>query len=180
MIHFYQFTIIIATNAYQPKLENIPYSDMFITHGRITMILKICMDLLFFSWNADTSDWEMCDKCQRKRPKRAHHCRRCQQCVVRMDHHCPWWVNISHGFHWEQVEIPQLPLQKIILFYFYIKCCKIWGKSNPWNIDYYFGLKLKSPNWVYIWIDSNWLSIKIVQKLSLYYTIDGIVFKMKF
>lgn len=48
MIHFYQFTIIIATNAYQPKLENIPYSDMFITHGRITMILKICMALLFF------------------------------------------------------------------------------------------------------------------------------------
>ncbi|XP_062616141.1 palmitoyltransferase ZDHHC21-like isoform X3 [Saccostrea cucullata] len=43
--------------------------------------------------NIDTSEWEMCEKCQRKRPKRAHHCRRCQQCVLRMDHHCPWINN---------------------------------------------------------------------------------------
>lgn len=131
MIHFYQFTIIIATNAYQPKLENIPYSDMFITHGRITMILKICMALLFFSWNADTSDWEMCDKCQRKRPKRAHHCRRCQQCVLRMDHHCPWWVNISHGFHWEQVEIPQPSFAKDYFILFLHKILQNLRKIKP-------------------------------------------------
>ncbi|CAD5111394.1 unnamed protein product [Dimorphilus gyrociliatus] len=34
-----------------------------------------------------------CDKCQKRRPDRAHHCKRCKQCVLKMDHHCPWINN---------------------------------------------------------------------------------------
>ena len=34
-----------------------------------------------------------CQKCQMKRPGRAHHCKICNKCVLKMDHHCPWIAN---------------------------------------------------------------------------------------
>lgn len=49
--------------------------------------------LLSNDTSIDTSTWNFCRSCNRKRPPRAHHCRRCQQCVLRMDHHCPWINN---------------------------------------------------------------------------------------
>jgi len=42
-------------------------------------------------WNPGTAT--MCDKCDEKRPERAHHCAVCGRCVLRMDHHCPWIGN---------------------------------------------------------------------------------------
>lgn len=33
-----------------------------------------------------------CPICQLVRPPRAGHCRICGVCVLRMDHHCVWWV----------------------------------------------------------------------------------------
>ena len=32
----------------------------------------------------------MCLKCDRYKPRRAHHCSTCGQCILRYDHHCPW------------------------------------------------------------------------------------------
>lgn len=37
-----------------------------------------------------------CPVCRLGRPPRAGHCRICGTCVLRMDHHCVWWV--SHSF----------------------------------------------------------------------------------
>lgn len=34
-----------------------------------------------------------CDKCEMKRPARAHHCRICKICAHKYDHHCPWTNN---------------------------------------------------------------------------------------
>lgn len=31
-----------------------------------------------------------CQKCQTRKPDRAHHCSTCKRCVLKMDHHCPW------------------------------------------------------------------------------------------
>lgn len=126
MIHFYQFTIIIATNAYQPKLENIPYSDMFITHGRITMILKICMALPFFFLEMQI---QVIGKCViNVREKDLNE----PTIVVDVSSACSGWTTTVLGEFTSvmastenRLRFLSLPLQKIILFYFYIKFCKI-------------------------------------------------------
>lgn len=35
----------------------------------------------------------MCRKCDKIKPKRAHHCSICNVCILKMDHHCPWINN---------------------------------------------------------------------------------------
>ena len=37
---------------------------------------------------SDKSDYTSCKKCNKFRPKRAHHCRYCNKCILDMDHHC--------------------------------------------------------------------------------------------
>ncbi|XP_043570287.1 palmitoyltransferase ZDHHC21 isoform X1 [Chiloscyllium plagiosum] len=45
--------------------------------------------------------WEICNKCNKMRPKRSHHCSRCGHCVRKMDHHCPWINNcVGEDNHW--------------------------------------------------------------------------------
>lgn len=36
--------------------------------------------------------WSRCPVCKVTRPPRAGHCRTCGSCVLRLDHHCIWWV----------------------------------------------------------------------------------------
>lgn len=87
--------------------------------------------------NIDTSDWEMCDKCQRKRPKRAHHCRRCQQCVLRMDHHCPWINNcVGEENHYAFMQLlfwafclSWMAFWSLMLHYWYYPACTTCDKS---------------------------------------------------
>nr|XP_023693661.1 probable palmitoyltransferase ZDHHC20 [Paramormyrops kingsleyae] len=33
-----------------------------------------------------------CDRCQVIKPDRCHHCSACDVCILKMDHHCPWYV----------------------------------------------------------------------------------------
>ena len=35
----------------------------------------------------------ICNKCGKDRPNRAHHCSVCGKCFLKMDHHCPWVFN---------------------------------------------------------------------------------------
>ncbi|XP_077356612.1 palmitoyltransferase ZDHHC21 isoform X1 [Festucalex cinctus] len=51
--------------------------------------------------HSEREHWELCNKCNLMRPKRAHHCSRCGHCVRRMDHHCPWINNcVGEDNHW--------------------------------------------------------------------------------
>ncbi|XP_062616208.1 palmitoyltransferase ZDHHC21-like isoform X4 [Saccostrea cucullata] len=87
--------------------------------------------------NIDTSEWEMCEKCQRKRPKRAHHCRRCQQCVLRMDHHCPWINNcVGEENHYAFMQLlfwafclSWMAFWALMLHYWYYPACITCDKS---------------------------------------------------
>lgn len=38
-----------------------------------------------------------CTVCKVVRPPRAGHCRICGVCILRLDHHCVWWVPYSRG-----------------------------------------------------------------------------------
>ncbi|CAG2164560.1 unnamed protein product [Oppiella nova] len=44
---------------------------------------------------AYTGTYRICDNCFMIKPDRAHHCSVCDQCVLKMDHHCPWFVTIT-------------------------------------------------------------------------------------
>ena len=37
---------------------------------------------------SEKHDYTSCKKCNKFRPKRAHHCRFCNKCILEMDHHC--------------------------------------------------------------------------------------------
>lgn len=39
-----------------------------------------------------------CSACRVVRPPRAGHCRICGVCVLRLDHHCVWWVSLKQPF----------------------------------------------------------------------------------
>ena len=34
----------------------------------------------------------LCRRCKAFKPQRAHHCSVCGRCIIKMDHHCPWYV----------------------------------------------------------------------------------------
>ncbi|KAF1831432.1 palmitoyltransferas-like protein PFA3 [Decorospora gaudefroyi] len=48
------------------------------------------MQYTSFTVKASTGELRFCNKCQSKKPDRAHHCSTCKRCVLKMDHHCPW------------------------------------------------------------------------------------------
>lgn len=39
-----------------------------------------------------SGSFRVCEKCNLLKPDRAHHCSVCDCCVLKMDHHCPWYV----------------------------------------------------------------------------------------
>jgi hypothetical protein len=43
-----------------------------------------------FTVKASDGGIRFCNKCQTRKPDRAHHCSTCKRCVLKMDHHCPW------------------------------------------------------------------------------------------
>jgi hypothetical protein len=55
-----------------------------------------------------------CEKCNKRRPHRAHHCSSCNTCILKMDHHCPWIANC--------VGLNNQKYFYLFLFYSFISC----------------------------------------------------------
>jgi ribosomal protein L40E len=74
---------------------------LLITITIIVFLIFLCHYLCAFTNPGNIIDskvskiknFEICLKCDSKRPPRAHHCKSCDKCILKMDHHCPWIAN---------------------------------------------------------------------------------------
>lgn len=57
----------------------------------------------------DSKNW--CSVCKVERPPRTGHCRICGVCVLRLDHHCVWWVHLN--------------LLRLSVFFYCVQVCNV-------------------------------------------------------
>lgn len=90
------------TDTFLPNFALLRYTLYFLFYSFAAMTL-ICHTMSMYI-NPGNLDYNIvnrlpkesttfCEKCQKKRPIRAHHCKVCNRCVMKMDHHCPWIFN---------------------------------------------------------------------------------------
>ena len=104
------YAIVAAYNSYiffndsflQGGLKSIKYIISILFY--FSVIMAIICHVLTIATDPGSLDYdiisqlkikekESCLKCQKDRPKRAHHCSICKRCFMKMDHHCPWVFN---------------------------------------------------------------------------------------
>ncbi|XP_046904875.1 palmitoyltransferase ZDHHC21 isoform X2 [Hypomesus transpacificus] len=75
---------------------------------------------------SEQENWQLCNKCNRMRPKRSHHCSRCGHCVRKMDHHCPWINNcVGEDNHWLFLQLC-FYTQVLSLFTLFLDFCQYY------------------------------------------------------
>ncbi|XP_008304127.1 palmitoyltransferase ZDHHC2-like [Stegastes partitus] len=57
------------------------------------ILRRIAKDLPIYT-RTNSGAIRFCDRCQLLKPDRCHHCSVCDKCILKMDHHCPWYVVI--------------------------------------------------------------------------------------
>ncbi|OAL48897.1 palmitoyltransferas-like protein PFA3 [Pyrenochaeta sp. DS3sAY3a] len=78
----WSYTTAVFTDPGTPLNLNNGYSHLPTHEG--------ALQYTSFTVKASTGELRFCNKCQSKKPDRAHHCSTCKRCVLKMDHHCPW------------------------------------------------------------------------------------------
>jgi hypothetical protein len=79
----WSYTTAVFTDPGSPLSLNDGYSHLPTQEGG-------GMAYTSFTVKASDGGVRFCNKCQSKKPDRAHHCSTCRRCVLKMDHHCPW------------------------------------------------------------------------------------------
>ncbi|KAL5119563.1 palmitoyltransferase for Vac8p [Pleosporales sp. CAS-2024a] len=79
----WSYTTAVFTDPGSPLSLNNGYAHLPAQEGA-------AMQYTSFTVKASDGGVRFCNKCQSKKPDRAHHCSTCRRCVLKMDHHCPW------------------------------------------------------------------------------------------
>ncbi|KAF1918444.1 DHHC palmitoyltransferase-domain-containing protein [Ampelomyces quisqualis] len=79
----WSYTTAVFTDPGSPLARNHGYSHLPAQEGGAPQYTS-------FTVKASDGGVRFCNKCQSRKPDRAHHCSTCKRCVLKMDHHCPW------------------------------------------------------------------------------------------
>jgi len=86
------FFYIMLNWSYTTAVFTDPGSPLNLKDGYTHLPTQEGGEIHYTSFTVKASDGgvRFCNKCQSKKPDRAHHCSSCKRCVLKMDHHCPW------------------------------------------------------------------------------------------
>ncbi|KAK1169332.1 palmitoyltransferase ZDHHC20-like isoform X2 [Acipenser oxyrinchus oxyrinchus] len=81
-----------------PKADKEQYEREERPEAQQEILKRVAQNLPLYT-RTGTGAVRYCDRCQVIKPDRCHHCSACDMCVLKMDHHCPWYVvNNCVGF----------------------------------------------------------------------------------
>lgn len=86
------FLYLMLNWSYTAAVFTDPGSPLNLHNGYSHLPTQEGGDIQYTSFTVKASDGgiRFCNKCQSRKPDRAHHCSTCKRCVLKMDHHCPW------------------------------------------------------------------------------------------
>lgn len=104
---FHYYMAVFTSPGYPPEVNHMFYvlcvkkTLQFVisaefSHDFYSVCIGFCLSFVKqFSSSSKERLYEavsICKKCLTPKPTRTHHCSICNKCILKMDHHCPWYV----------------------------------------------------------------------------------------
>lgn len=120
------FLYVMLNWSYSTAVFTDPGSSLSLNDGYSHLPTQEGGGLQYTSFTVKASDGgiRFCNKCQSRKPDRAHHCSTCKRCVLKMDHHCPWLATC--------VGLRNYKAFLLFLIYLTLFCWVCFGTSSTW------------------------------------------------